>query len=157
MKDYKEIAKRLLGKTEARVLTAEDRQLLKNQLEYLRYRHLLPSQLGQEPGPEPLFNHPMNVLAMKALFEMGAEHEPEMMPITHLMNLALQDNHLGNVRDKPDIWAMVDSLGEMPEDETLERLELLTVPEGWETKGWQGLAGSLLNRVSDLRDEILNG
>jgi hypothetical protein len=157
MKDSKEIAKKLLGKAEGRVLTAEERQLLKNQLEYLRYRHLLPSQLGQEPGPEPFFNHPMNILATKALFEMGAAQEPESIPITHLMLLALQDNHLGNVRDKPDIWRMVDYLGEMDEDEALQRLDLLTIPAGWKRMSWQGLAGSLLNRVGDLRDDILNG
>ena len=158
MKDSKEIAKRLLGTTEARVLTAEDRQLLKNQLEYHRYLGLLPSQIGQKPRPEPLYNYPMNVLATKALFEAGAEHEPETMPITYLMTLILQaDWPLGSVRDKPDVWAMVDALADLPEDEALERLELLKVPQGWEKMDWKALALSLLNRVGDLRDEILNG
>ena len=157
-KDYEERAKKLLGKTEGRVLTPEDRQLLKNQLEYHRYLGLLPSQIGQKPRPEPLFNYPMNVLATKALFEAGAEHEPETMPITYLMTLILQaDWPLGSVRDKPDVWAMVDALADLPEDEALERLELLKVPQGWEKMDWKALALSLLNRVGDLRDEILNG
>lgn len=147
----------MLGTTEARVLRAEDRQLLKNQLENHRYLGLLPSQIGQEPRPEPLFDHPMNVLATKALFEMGAKHEPEIMPITHLMNLALNDKEMGRVRDKPTLWTMVEVLGEMDEEEALERLDLPTVPPNWKTMNWQQLAGSLLNRVSDVRDEILNG
>lgn len=105
----------------------------------------------------PQSNLPMNVLAKKALISMGAKPEVGTMPITHLMILALQDNQLGDVRDKPDIWRMVDNLGEMPEDEALERLDLLEIPQGWKRKSWQGLAGSLLNRVGDLRDEMLNG
>lgn len=81
-------------------MTAEERQLLMNQLEYLRYRHVLPSQIGQKPNLEPLFNHPMNVLATKALFEMGAKQEPETMPIKHLMVLALADRFLGHISQK---------------------------------------------------------
>lgn len=157
MKDRLENAKKLLGKTKGRILTTEQRRLLKNQLEYHRYLGLLPSQLGQGPGLEQYYNHPMNILATKALFEMGATHEPDLMPITHLMLLALHDQVLGHVRDEPDIWAMVDALQDLPEDEALERLDLLQVPPGWEQMDWRALAGSLLGQVLDLWGDIRNG
>jgi len=51
----------------------------------------------------------------------------------------------------------VDTLAELSEDEALEWLGLTKVPAGWANMSWQSLAESLLNRVGEVRDDLVNG
>ena len=156
MKNYKEIAKRLLGNSEARVLTAEDRRQLKNHLVDIRAKKFLRYPFDLDPTQDMVFRLPMNVLAARALVRMGAQPE-QTMPVAHLMLMGLADPGMQGMRHKEAIRSMVDQFALMPEDEVLEELELIRPPAGWQDMSPMSLAGSLLNRVEDLRDEILNG
>ncbi len=152
-----EPAMKLLGTTKPMILTEKDRQMLKNQLKYWKDMGLLPRQIKQGIEPPFSYDQPMNQLAHKAIREMGVPLEPDPMPVLQLINLGLRDPDVGRVSHKEDLQELVDELELMGADEALEWIEAASVPKNFNQMNWKALAGSLINWVEDLRNELENG